>query len=216
MKTSRMVVAGMCLAILTLPNVGCGGGNSAPALNQTQALDATADFISAILYSAATGGFIRTGIGQAEVAGIRNAHPSDSSLLPSLGEVRTVPVNPLTSTTIPTGTFLCPSGGSIILNGSYSGTDASATIDIVETIDNCMDTSITMNGNPSVVVTGTFTNSGTTTTENFTILGGITVGSNACSVNATFSFTGNNNTGAYSQSITGLICYVSVNYASSS
>jgi hypothetical protein len=216
MKTSRMVAAGICLAALTLLNIGCGGGNNGPVLNQEQALNATSDFLNAVLYSAATGGFIRPGTVQAEVAGIRNAHPNDLPAAPSLGELRAVPVKPLTGTTIPTETFPCPSGGSITLNGSYSGTDTSATIDIVETINNCMDTDITMNGNPNVVVTGTFTNSATTFAQDITVLGGFNVGSNNCTVNATYLFTGNNDTGAFSESIVGSICGVSLNFSYSS
>jgi hypothetical protein len=207
-----MVAAGMCLAALTLPNIGCGGGGNSAVLNQEQALNATADFFNAVLYSAATGGFIKPGTVQAEVAAIRNAHPNDLPAAPSPGDVRAVPVN----TTIPTINFLCPSGGSITLNGSYSGTDTSATINIVETINNCMDTSITMNGNPNVVVTGTFTNSTATAAQDITVVGGFTVGSNNCTVNATYLFTGNNNTGAFSESIVGSICAVALNFSYSS
>jgi hypothetical protein len=73
-----------------------------------------------------------------------------------------------------------------------------------------------MNGNPNVAVTGTFTNSATTATEDITILGGFTVGSNNCTVNATYLFTGNNDTGAFSESIVGTICAVSLNFSYSS
>jgi hypothetical protein len=204
---AKAMVAAVSLLLVSLSNVGCGGSAPSTAFTQSQAVTATGDIFEAMASATASAGLMRTGVMNAEVAGIRNAQPSDSPIAAPL--VRAVPE--ASSTTIPPFTYACPSGGNIVVTGSYTGTATSSSVNIVENINSCKDGGITMNGDPNVDILGTFTESGSLYTDTVTMTGGFTAGGNTCSMNVTISATVNSTTGAETGSITGSVCGISMN-----
>ena len=117
----------------------------------------------------------------------------------------------------------CPEGGSASVNASYDdgSTGTTVTMSITQGFSNCKATSSqgrmwTFNGNPNIVSTFTATSNETTGAFTFsgTQKGGITassdLGSGACGWDVTYSFSGNDNTGAFSGSVTGTVCGRSV------
>jgi hypothetical protein len=206
MNAKAMVVAGSLL-VVSLSNIGCGGSAPSTAFTQSQALTATSDIFAALAASSVSSGYARTGVLNAEVAGIRNAHLSDSPIATPLAKA----VPEASSTTIPPFTYACPSGGNIVVTGSYTGTATSSSVNIVENINSCKDGGITMNGDPNVDILGIFTESGSLYTDVVTMTGGFTAGGNTCSMNVTISATVNSTTGAETGSITGSVCGISMN-----
>jgi hypothetical protein len=212
MKTRGTLAAGLSLALLTLPMIGCGSNNnSSGTLTTVQSEEATNDIFEAMADAEAGVGLLRAGTGNTEVQGIHNAHPSDSPLPPSLAAPKAV--NPFSSTSLGTYTWNCPSGGDIVVTGSYSGTDTSASVTVTEAINSCQDSGFTINGNPNVTISDSYVETTSTFTDNASITGGFTVkGGGSCSMNVTETFTENINSGVYSGSITGSICGENLNY----
>jgi hypothetical protein len=218
MKTRGMVAIGLSIVFLSLPHLGCGGSGSSSSapLSTTQAEEATSDVFDAMEEAEASAGLFRAGTGKTEFEAIRSAHPSESSAAPSIGGAEIVPaVHPLTTTSLGTYTWTCPSGGNIVVTGSYSGTATSASVSVTEAINSCGDSGFVIKGNPNVTLTDSYTESGTTFTDNATMSGGFTVsgsGGGSCSINVTESFTENTTTGIYSLVMSGSICGESLNY----
>jgi hypothetical protein len=218
MNLRGVVTAGSVLA-LTLFSIGCGSNssNSSSAFTQAQALTATSDLFVAMAEAPLTG-HVSTPVEVNAVAnGIRNANLDGEQAVPSIAVANLLAASraALPNTTLPTFTFNCPSGGTIVVNGSYTttitGTTISSTRDIVETINNCSDGGFTMNSNPNVTIIGTDSISGNILTGVETMTGGFIVGSNSCSINVTMSSTFNTTTDAMSGTISGSICGISVN-----
>jgi hypothetical protein len=218
MNIHGIAVAGSLLA-LSLFSIGCGSNNSSStAFTQSQALTATADLFAAMAEAPLTTGHVRTPIEvNAEANGIRNANLNGAQAVPLIADTNLLAASraALPHTTLPAYTFNCPSGGTIVVNGSFtettSGTTISSTMDVVETINNCSDHGFTMNGNPNVTIIGTVTFSGTVDTDVISITGGFTAGSNSCSINETITGTFNSATDTESGSMSGSVCGVTVN-----
>jgi hypothetical protein len=220
MKTSRMVAAGLS-ALLILPIIGCSGGgyggtsyggSGTATITQTQELAATSDIFSAMAVATASAGYFEPGVGKAEASGIRNSTPSDSPVVTYVGAPRFI--SPLTSITLGPYTYTCPSGGTIIVNGSVSGTPTSSSFNVTETINSCADSGITFNGNPNVTIAGSATESGNVFTDSVTMMGGFTYSGGSCLINVTVN--ANINTSSpYSETVneTGSVCGVSLNYS---
>jgi hypothetical protein len=211
MNVRGLVVAGSLL-LLSLANIGCGGGSgsaNSTAITQSQALTATSDIFAALAGSSISGGYARTAVLNEEAAGIRNAHLADIPIAAPL--VGIAPEAAYAATTIPSYTFNCPSGGDIVVTGSYTGTATSSSVNIVENINSCQDGGITINGDPNVDVLGTFTESGNVYTDVVTMTGGFTAGGNTCAINVTVSASVNSTTGAETGSISGSVCGISMN-----
>jgi hypothetical protein len=217
MNIRGIAVAGSILA-LSLFSIGCGSNSSSSAFTQAQAITATADLFAAMAEAPlATGHVMTPAHAYAEAIGIRNANLNSAQVVPSIEAENLLVASREASphTTLPTFTFNCPSGGTIVVNGSFTltttGTTFSSTMDMVETINNCSDHGLTMNGNPNVTIVGNDTLSGNIDTDVVDITGGITVGSNSCSINETITGTFNSATDTESGSVSGSICGVSVN-----
>lgn len=216
MKIRGVTAAGLFL-LLTLPNIGCGSNNSSgSAISQDQALSATTDIFTAMsdAVTATGSGLIRTPATQeAEANHIRSTNLAETPIVPSIAGANLLATSRVESpkTTLPSYTYHCPSGGTIVVNGSYTGTATSASVTIVETIKSCADNGLTMNGNPNVSVSDILTTSGNIITDVMTMNGGFTVGSNSCSINVTISATVNDVTYAESGTMSGSVCGVSVN-----
>lgn len=113
----------------------------------------------------------------------------------------------------------CPNGGSATINGSIDEgtTGTSVSMSFTQGFSNCKATSSqgrmwTFNGNPNIVSTFTGTSNMQTGAFSFsgTQKGGITaasdLGSGACAWDVTYSISGNENTGAFSGSVSGTVC----------
>jgi hypothetical protein len=211
MKVCAMIAACISL-LLTLPIIGCGGGSgsggTATTITQTQALSATADIFGAMADATASAGYFEPGVGKAEATAIRNATPSASLIVPSIGEPRFV--SPLTSITLGPYAFSCPAGGTIIVNGSVTGNSTSSSFNVTETINSCADGGITFNGNPNVTVSGNSGLSGNVFSDTVTMTGGFTYGSNSCTINVTVTATVNETTYAENGTVSGTVCGLNV------
>jgi hypothetical protein len=214
----RGIAAVGSLLALSLFSIGCGSSNSSSAFTQSQALTATADLFAAMAEAPLTTGHVRTPVEVNAVAnGIRNANLNGEQSIPSIAGANLLAASraALPNTTLPAFTFNCPSGGTIVVNGSFTttitGTTISSTRDVVETINNCSDGGFTMNGNPNVTIIGTDSISGNILTGVETITGGFIVGSNSCSINVTMSSTFNTTTDTLSGTISGSMCGISIN-----
>jgi hypothetical protein len=216
MNAKGMVVAALLVALSLFSN-GCGSNNSSNnSFSQTQALAATSDLFDAMSSAtlASGSGLLRTPtVQEAEVSHIRNASLTQTPMVPSIAAARLFAASRAESpnTAIPAYTFHCPSGGTIVVTGSYTGTATSASVDIVETINSCSDTGFTINGNPNVTINDTLTTSGNVVTDVMTMGGGFTDGSQSCSINVNVSATVNDQTDAVSGTMSGSICGISVN-----
>jgi hypothetical protein len=214
----REISVVVSLLALSVFSIGCGSSSIAggSAISQGQALSAITDIFTAMsdAITAPGSGLIRSPATQeVEVNRIRNARLTGTPILPSVAGANLIaaPKVVLPNTTLPSYTYKCPSGGTIVINGSFTGTATSSTIDIVATINSCGDDGFTMNGDPNITIYDTSTLSGNVFTDLTTITGGITVGSNSCSINETLSATFNDVTNAMTGSISGTVCGVSVN-----
>ena len=215
MKIRGVAVTGSLL-VWSLFSIGCGSNSSGGGVSQEQALSATTDIFNAMSNAVTTtgSGLMRTpAVQEAEADHIRNANLSKTPIVPSVAGANFMAASRAVSpnTTLPSYTYHCPSGGTIVVTGSYTGTASSATVVIVETINSCADNGFTMNGNPNVTVDDTLTTSGNIITDVMTMTGGFTVGSNSCSINVTVNATVNDETYAVSGNMSGSVCGMSVN-----
>ena len=213
------LVAGFVAAAFTLSAVGCGGG-SAPTMTQTQAAAAFGDVYTAMAGAAGQLDLARSApvlpirkdeavaIQKAIVNGTRAAGPN-ARISPLLR------VSPDTTTTIPTYTYTCPSGGTIAVTGSYtettSGTTSSTSANIVETINNCKDSGVTMNGDPNIAFSATETSTATTDAATITMTGGLTVGSSSCSTDLEITSLFNETTESGTVTYNGSFCGIALN-----
>jgi hypothetical protein len=206
MKTSGTVAAGLSLLLMTLPLIGCGinTDGSTGTLSPVQTEVATEDLYSALAVATVSAGYMDPGVGKAEVSAVHNLQPSALAMLPSVVTPRSV--NPLTAITLTAYTYNCPGGGTIVVNGSVSGTSASASFNITETINSCTDSGFTMSGNPNVTISGSETESGSVVTDTITMTGGFTTGGKSCPVDVNFTSTVNSSTYATTVNETGSIC----------
>ena len=212
MKIRVISVAGSLL-VWSMFSIGCGSNSSSTAFNQAQALTATSDLFAAMSSATFASGLLRTPVVQrTEVDHIRNASLNGTSSISPDAVANLIATSRATSPiTMTPYTYKCPISGTIVVTGSYTGTATSSTIDIVETINSCSDTGFTINGDPNVTLTDSFSTSGNIATDVMTMAGGFTDGSQTCSINVTISATVNDVTYAETGSISGSVCGVSVN-----
>jgi hypothetical protein len=205
-----MVSVGLSL-LVSLPIIGCGGGSgtTTATLTQTQALTATSDIFDALAVATGSAGYMRPGVGKAEAMGIRNTLLGNSPIA-SIAAPRIAPVNPLTTVTLSPYTYDCPSGGTIVVSGSISGTPTSSSFSVVEAIKSCMDGGLTINGDPNVTVTGSATQSGNLFSDTVTMSGGFSAGGNTCLIDVTVTATVNDMTYAETGSVSGSVCGIDV------
>jgi len=219
MKLREMFAAGSTLA-LTMFALGCGSNNSnssSGSFTQAQALAVTSDLFDAMSNATIAAGLVRDPVVvQAEASSIRTANLSNA-VTPSSSTQTALVVTPksVSPITIPTYTYSCPSGGTIVVSGTFTvtttGTAASYVISNVETINSCNDGSVTMNGNPNVSMTNTESVNGDIYTGTDAITGGVLIGGNNCSINVNIISTVNSTTNAVSGTISGSVCGVTLN-----
>jgi len=197
---------------------GCGGGSSngttANTLTQTQALEVTADLFAAMAATPlAAGAAPQMKPLQDEVALIRNARLNGltSSAALSIDSAR---ASGSPETAIPTFTFPCPSGGNIVVAGSYAGTfnatTTNVTENITETPNSCNDNGLIINGSPDIDINAAVNLTGNTFTDLTTISGGFTAAGHNCAMDVTISATVNTATGVESGSVSGSVCGINV------
>ncbi len=212
--TRKIAIAGSLL-LLTLCEFGCGGssttsiGTSGSTVTQAQATTAINDIFTA-LASAPLGSATATPmLRKAESAGLGEAVQAGTATAQSPAFVPLVD-NPMAATTIPAFTYNCPGGGTIVVNGSYSGTANSASLSIIETINSCVDGGFTMSGNPNIAINDTLTDTGKVTTDVLTMTGGIKTTSSSCTIDVNLTATITDSTGAGSEVISGSFCGVTL------
>jgi hypothetical protein len=205
------------MMLLTLSAIGCGGSSSGgSAMTQAQATTAFTDVFTATEDAAGALTLARSSpvshlrkeeIQKAILNGTRIPMSADS-ISPDLR------VSPDTASSLPTYTYHCPSGGTIVVTGSYSETSTSESANIVETINSCQDGGITMNGDPNIALSLTGSDNGTTTSVTLTMTGGLTVGSSSCSTDLTITASVNNKTDSGTETYNGSFCNVAINGSS--
>ncbi len=188
---------------------GCGGGSSSSALTQQQALSITADLFEAMADAPLVAGGTAQVSRLNEAAHIRNASPGGALAIGPANSV-TQAHSTLPPVTIPTFTFSCPGGGTIMVSGSFTGSYSATATDavetIVETINACTDHGLTFSSDPTINITTTVNLSGDIFADQTTITGGFTAGKNSCSINESISATVNETTQAVSGTISGSVC----------
>jgi hypothetical protein len=215
----KNLIAGF-LVLLTLPVIGCGGsggssgssGNSStPPMTKAQAAAAFTDVFTAMEEATIALPLVHSGpvsqlrkeeaaeVREAILNGARNSAPA-YSISPALK------ISPDTTTTIPSFTYQCPSGGTIVVTGSYSETSTSESASIVDTINSCKDSGVTFKGDPNIAISLTGSDNGTTTTVTLTMTGGISVGSSSCSTDLSINASANNKTGNGTVTYNGSFC----------
>lgn len=210
----KFLIAGS-LALLTLSCAGCGGsGGSGSIMTTTQASTAYSYVFDAL---AEAGGALDVNrsapilqLSKEESAGVQKAI-LNGTRNPVTAQLVSPVLNALSETTVtmPTYTFSCPSGGSIVVNGSFSESGTTTFTEsesVVETINSCKFSGITMNGDPNISISVTGTDNGTTTTLNLTMTGGLSVGSATCTTDLTINASANDTTGSGSETYSGSFC----------
>ena len=222
------LIAGF-LMLSTLSILGCSGGGGSSSgsgtssntpLTQAQAEVAFTDIANAMADAAGAVAVGRTNpllqVRKEEVAGIQKAILDGTPMPASRNAISPAPeVLPDTTTNLSTYTYTCPSGGTIVVTGSYSETSTSASASsesatIVETPKSCKDSGITMNGDPNITLSMSASDNGTTTTVTLSMTGGISVGSSSCSTDLTVSATISDKTGTGSETYSGSFCNVAI------
>ncbi len=207
------------LAMLALAVIGCGG-SSAPTMTQTQAAAAFGDVYEAMAGASGSLDLARSApvspIREDEAAAIQKAILQGTRVSGSAAPLsRVLKVSPDTTTTIPAYTYTCPSGGNIVVTGSYSettsGTTNSILANIVETINNCKDSGVTMNGDPNIETSIAESSNATSISSTITMTGGITVGSSSCSTDLQMTTSFNETTDSGTATYSGSFCGVALN-----
>ena len=223
MKTERIIFAGFCL-FLALGAVGCGGsgssaGGSASQLSQSQSLAVMSDLFEAAASAPLVAG-LSAQTNQAAIVAtrIRKAVQREGDMAVGVDATARLRPRDTTTLTMPTFTYSCPTGGSITVNGTFTGTyTASGTgsedvvSSIVETINSCSDNGVEFSGDPNITLTSHITVSGSVFTDSMAITGGLLVGDKACMVNVVLNATLNETTGAETGNISGTMCGVALN-----
>ncbi|MGD0829630.1 MAG: hypothetical protein ABR907_01720 [Terracidiphilus sp.] len=217
----RKNLIALFLVLLTLSVVGCGGssgssGSGGAAMTQAQAASAFSEVFVAMEDASSALPLDRpnpiSSFRKEEATAIRNALLNGARMPNSTSSVASaLMVLPDSSTTIPTFTYQCPSGGTIVVTGFYSDTSTSESANIVETINSCHDDGIVMNGDPNITLSLNGSDNGTTTTVSLTMTGGLTVGSSSCSTDLTVTASVNDKTGTGNETYSGSFCNVSIN-----
>jgi hypothetical protein len=215
----KNLIAGF-VVLLTLSGIGCGGSSGSSSsggasMTQAQAATAYSEVFTAMedaggaLFldrSAPVSMLRKEGVAEIQKAllnGTRIPVSADSAA-PALK------ILPDTTTKIPTYTYQCPSGGTIVVNGSFSDTSTSDSASVVETINSCHDGGIIINGDPDIALTVTGSDNGTTTSVTLNMTGGLSVGSSSCSTNLNITASVNDKTGSGSETYNGSFCGVSI------
>lgn len=150
-----------------------------------------------------------------EGAGIENAIRNGTRIPESAGSISPdIRVSPDTTSNLSTYTYQCPSGGTIVVTGSYTEMFTSESANIVETINSCRDGGITMNGDPNIALSVAGSNNGTTTSVTITMAGGLTVGTSSCSTDLNVSASINDKTGSGTENYSGSFCNVAISGSS--
>jgi hypothetical protein len=206
----KNLIAGF-LVVLTLSCIGCGGSSSGPTMTQTQAAAAYGAVFTAMedatlalpLARSAPVSPIRkeeeAAIQKAILNGTRTPVSADS-ISPDLR------VLPDTTSNFPVYTYKCPSGGTIVVTGSYSVTSSSESSNIVETINSCSGNGVTFSGDPNITFSWTGADNGTTTSLTITMTGGLTVGSSSCSTDLNITGSFSDKTGSGTETYSGSFC----------
>ncbi len=206
--------------LLTLSVIGCGGSSSgSSAITQAQAANAFNDVLAAMEDAVVAVPLARSApvlqFREKEAAGIQKAILNGTRVPVSADSISPdLRVSPDTASSIPTYTYQCPSGGTIVVTGSYSETSTSESANIVETINSCRDSGITMNGDPNIALSLTGSDNGTTTSVTITMTGGLTVGSSSCSTDLNVTASVNDKTGSGTETYNGSFCNVAISGSS--
>ncbi|MGA9068797.1 MAG: hypothetical protein WB424_00995 [Terracidiphilus sp.] len=216
----KPMIAGS-LALLALLFTGCGGsGSGGSTMSTAQAATAYSYVYEAL---ADAGGALSVNretpfsqLSKEQAARVQKAilngaqgTPAADLIAPALSTISEA------STKLPTYTFSCPSGGTIVVNGSWSETSSSVSESVVETINSCQADGVTMNGDPNISISATGTLSGSTVTESLTMSGGLTVGSSSCTTDLTINATVNTSTDHGSETYSGSFCGVNLSGSTS-
>jgi hypothetical protein len=218
MNCKNLVVS--FLALVALVCTGCGGSGSGSTMSTSQASQAYTYVFDAM---AEAGGALSVNhstpieqLSKAQAARVEKVilngtqgTPAADLLAPALS------VHSDLSQKLPTYTFTCPSGGTIVVNGSYSITSTTESESVVETINACQVDGITINGDPNISISVSGTDNGTTTTLNLTMTGGLSVGSSSCTTDLTVNASVSDSTGNGSETYSGSFCGVSLNGSAS-
>ncbi|HEV2646794.1 MAG TPA: hypothetical protein VGU46_10555 [Acidobacteriaceae bacterium] len=219
MKTKAI---GMGALTLLAAMFGSGCGSTVPTqITQQQALDITSDLFQAMASAPLIPGGVSQFVHAPGVAArIRTATPDGAVSAASIaGAEFARPATAPTTIVIPPYTFNCPTGGTIVVSGSFTGTDnetatpptINVSENILETINHCGDNGLTINGNPNVAITGNVSLAGNVFTDLTTISGGVTAGNTNCPINVTISVTVDDKAGTESGTISGSVCGVALN-----
>ncbi len=201
------------LLTLTLSAIGCGGSSDKIVMTPAQAQAAYGDVFGAFSDAAGAAGFARS----APISRLRSAEAivvEKAILNGTRGPLSEESVSPdhrvLPDVTLPSYTYKCPSGGTIVVTGSYTDTSNSTSLNIVETINSCSDSGITFSGDPNVALSETASDNGTTTSLTVTMTGGLSVGSSSCSINVNVSASISDKTGSGTITDSGSVCGQSI------
>jgi len=201
------------LLTLVLFATGCGGNSDKTVMTAAQAQAAYSDVFSAFSNAAGAAGFARS----APISRLRSAEATAVEKAILNGARRSLPeesVSPdhrvLPDITLPSYTYKCPSGGTIVVNGSYTETTNSTSLNIVETINSCSDDGVTFSGDPNVALSEAESDNGTTTSLTVTVTGGFTVGSSSCTINVNVSASISDKTGSGTITDSGSVCGQSI------
>ncbi len=206
--------------LLTLSGIGCGGSSSgSSAITQAQAANAFNDVLAAMEDAAVALPLARSApvshLQKEEASGIQKAILKGTRIPVSADSISpNLRVSPDTTSNIPSYTYQCPSGGTIVVTGSYTETSTSESANIVETINSCRDSGITMNGDPNIALSLTGSDNGTTTSVTLTVTGGLTVGSSSCSTDLNVTASVNNKTDSGTETYNGSFCNVAISGSS--
>jgi hypothetical protein len=226
MKTGRIFFAGCCL-FSALGAVGCGGsGGSAAAaaspLTQSQSMAVMSDLYAAVIAAPLVAGVLaQTSLAAIEAARIRQAVQRDGAVSEMDASPQLRPED-TTTLTMPAFTYACPTGGSITVNGTFTGTytpsapgsltgSEDVVSSIVETINSCSDSGVVFSGDPNITLTSHVTLLGNIFTDSMTMTGGLLVGNKACMVNVTLNASLSTTTNAETGTISGTMCGMTLN-----
>lgn len=219
----KNLIAGF-LVLLTLPGSGCGGSggssgssgsSSVPAMTQAQASAAFTEVFTAMVSAEETLFLDRSNpvsmLRKEGASEIQKAILNGARIPASAGSIPPAPeLSPDTTSNIPAFTYDCPSGGTIVVTGSYSETSTLESANVIETINGCKDDGVTMNGDPNITLSLAGSNNATTTSLTLTMAGGLTVGASHCSTDLNLTASVNDKTGTGTETYAGSFCGVAI------
>ena len=196
MKKTMGAVAVLVMSGLVI--IGCGGGSSSSSSSNGITQTQTADFVS-LLAGSAVSGLSASAQAQGRPAGILRDLPARIRKGTSLAKLHVTPET-LTVQCNSQGTsctfsdqfnvpYSCQSGGTMTISGNMFGTGtanmAYLSIQVTETINNWTCDGPTINGDPYVSLTGTYTYPADSLT--MTLSGGFTAGGQSCQLNVSIN-----------------------------